>query len=256
MDINKCRATSDARTIEMRETCTIVHVQFSNKNRGAPRAVVGLNRFSIYLLKWEMMSKPRRKWWRGNFYLLCVHVTSTPFGSYCLLLALLYTSRISFLTLNWTSVFIYTQCWMRGEGGIYRVNTHVFDSIWDILLIFLFSFSYLQSIENRAESWKEGRQKLFSLLARLLHTHRERELYFLSESSLFSSLHLDNLSPHWGEKKKETNEKEYTLSKVQPSDVYSPLTYSFLDVYTIPQQLDGNIICSFFNEQANFQSLT
>jgi hypothetical protein len=25
----------------------------------------------------------------------------------------------------------------------------------------------------------------------------------------------------------------------------SPLTYSFLDVYTIPQQLDGNIICSF-----------
>lgn len=204
MDINKCRATSDARTIEMRETCTIVHVQFSNKNRGAPRAVVGLNRFSIYLLKWEMMSKPRRKWWRGNFYLLCVHVTSTPFGSYCLLLALLYTSRISFLTLNWTSVFIYTQCWMRGEGGIYRVNTHVFDSIWDILLIFLFS-SYLQSIENRAESWKEGRQKLFSLLARLLHTHtqRERVIFSFRVKSLFFSPSRQFKSPLRGEKKRD-----------------------------------------------------
>jgi hypothetical protein len=99
------------------------------------------------------------------------------------------------------------------------VNTHVFDSIWDILLIF---FSYFLPAVDRKQSreLKRGATKAFSSVlfpfGPTAAQYRERELFSFRVESLFFSPSRQFKSPLRG---KETNEKEYTLSKVQPSDV-------------------------------------
>jgi hypothetical protein len=138
-----------------------------------------------------MMSNAR-KWWRGK--------KSTPFCWLFVCLCCCCTIWCILLTLLLSKVCLY-RLWLcvewRGENVcsvfIYRVNTHVFDSIWDdILLIF---FLFLLPAESSSSSSSQYDTKQSRELAVYIAQWKEETtqrifFFFFIFSSLFGPARL------------------------------------------------------------------
>ncbi len=147
----------------------------------------------------------RRKWWRGNF----IYCTRYIHSLWLFVCPLLYTSQgVAYLLSPrlWASVFI--------QWGEYIEWIHTFLILFGTFFLspFFFFLTCCTSAVDRKQSreLKRGATKAFLLLpfgpARLLH--RDERVIFFSESSLYSSLHLDNLSRHWEKRDQRRKESE------------------------------------------------